>query len=232
MKAQSSPLHSEPDLFRYTKKTERALEVEAAEYRVLRLIKKAGKPAERVLRLLKLLRQGEQLRVRLYKRGLSPGSLETIALQQQGDAEHSQFVECLTEINLLLKQYRWTPKIVSGGFYRLDDFPIWHNTKNIEANENWAVRWLLWQAQRGAGQLEAPILRFRMCEECPNWFYARTDHARFCSNGCKKKFHSHNPEFKEKRALYMRKKRREEKLETEHWWRKQNGRGYKKERQK
>jgi hypothetical protein len=215
MKAHKRPLHSAPDLFPYTKKTERALLVEAAEYRVLGLIKETGKPAERVLRLLELLRQGEQLRVRFHKRGLSPGSLETIALQQRGDAEYSQFVECMREINLLLKHYRWTPKIVSGaGFYRLDDFPIWDEGKSSN-RENWAVRWLLSQAYQGAGRVPAPILRFRQCEECHSWFYAKTDHAIFCSTDCRKKFHSKNPEKKKQRADYMRLRWRPQRRERE-----------------
>jgi hypothetical protein len=103
---------------------------------------------------------------------------------------------------------------------------------NITDAETWAVRWLLWQAQKGAGRLEAPILRFRQCDECRDWLYTKTAHTRFCSDACKKKFHSHNPEFKEKRALYMRTKRHQAKEQDKQWWQEQNRSGYKKERRK
>ena len=214
MKAQHRPLHVRD------KRDERSDLADAAKLRVLGLINRPADSPEagRVLELLQLLRQAEELRLQLFK------------LEKGQDA--SDFQQCMKEINGYLGRYRWTPQITAPQFYRLNDFPKWHEAKSSH-RENWAVRWLLWQAYQGAGRVPAPILRFRQCEECHSWFYAKTDHAKFCpGDKCRKTFHSHNPEFKEKRAKYMQARRLSEKEESEQWWKKQNSRGYKRERQK
>ena len=225
MKAQSRPLHDRD------KRDARRDLADVAQLRVLGLINHAADSAEagRVLKLLQLLRQAEELRLQLFKRAQiekGPGKLTYPYGQDDSDLRR-----CTNEINVHLGRYRWTPKITAPQFYRLDDSPIWHEGKSTN-RENWAVRWLLWQAYQGAGLIPAPILRFRQCEECHSWFYAKTDHAKFCpGNNCRKKFHSHNPEFKEKRAKYMQARRLSEKEETKQWWQKQHSRGYKRERQ-
>lgn len=57
---------------------------------------------------------------------------------------------------------------------------------------------------------EDQLFRLRRCTVCPKWFYALRDRQnhRFCSIECRQKLHSQSPEFKSKRADYMREKYR------------------------
>src|SRR5262252_10765597 len=47
------------------------------------------------------------------------------------------------------------------------------------------------------------IGRIRRCRECKAWFFAVTDHQKFCGDKCRVHYASHSEDFKEKRALYM-----------------------------
>lgn len=44
----------------------------------------------------------------------------------------------------------------------------------------------------------------RRCRQCPKWFFAVTDHQKYCSTACRKRDASQGESFKEKRARYMR----------------------------
>jgi hypothetical protein len=48
------------------------------------------------------------------------------------------------------------------------------------------------------------LFRLRGCPCCRQWFYAMRDDQRFCSTACRQKEHSQSPDFKERRARYMR----------------------------
>lgn len=48
------------------------------------------------------------------------------------------------------------------------------------------------------------ISRFRQCLDCHQWFYAKRGHQQFCGNACRRRHEAQSPEFKRKRALYMR----------------------------
>ena len=172
---------------------------DAAEWRILSMINASPRTAEgeRVLGLLQLLIRAEDLRQQLYEHARM--SKELIHPYGQNDSELQQ---CLREINAHLRRYRWTPRIVSPQFHALVDSPIW-DEQRAQSRENWAVRWMLDHA-KGAGPIKAPISRFRQCLECRTWFYALADHAKCCSTPCRKNFNSKSPEFKAKRAKYMK----------------------------
>jgi hypothetical protein len=55
--------------------------------------------------------------------------------------------------------------------------------------------------------------RLRRCQriECKRWFSAQTDWQKYCSRNCRQLEAAEGETFKEKRRLYMRKRRREEK---------------------
>jgi hypothetical protein len=55
------------------------------------------------------------------------------------------------------------------------------------------------------------IHRFRRCRQCRNWFFAATEHQKFCDEACRKRHASYSADFKDKRRRYMRKYRRDEK---------------------
>lgn len=46
--------------------------------------------------------------------------------------------------------------------------------------------------------------RFRQCEQCGLWFYARTANQRCCEEKCRRKLQAQSPAFKERRRGYMR----------------------------
>jgi len=54
------------------------------------------------------------------------------------------------------------------------------------------------------------IQRLRTCENCKRWYYAATDHQVFCVPRCRQQSFAQSEEFKEKRKLYMRKRRRQD----------------------
>lgn len=58
----------------------------------------------------------------------------------------------------------------------------------------------------------ALVHRIRRCGECQKWFFAITDHQKFCRDGCRKRRASYGEEFREKRRAYMRHYRREQQI--------------------
>jgi hypothetical protein len=56
------------------------------------------------------------------------------------------------------------------------------------------------------------VHRIRRCrlQECRQWFFAVTDHQKYCGDRCRKRDAAHGESFKEKRRIYMRKYRVEE----------------------
>jgi predicted nucleic acid-binding Zn ribbon protein len=82
---------------------------------------------------------------------------------------------------------------------------IWPRKSEQDNWENWAVLWLIGHAaMNSSGRSPGLILRFKHCLQCGVWFYAVTEHQKHCSTRCRKKFHSESPEFRKKRADYMR----------------------------
>jgi hypothetical protein len=67
-----------------------------------------------------------------------------------------------------------------------------------DAWENVAIAEILWLLKEGQ------LFRIRICSRCKKWFYAMRDDQRFCDTKCRQKEHSQSPEFKAKRADYMR----------------------------
>ena len=57
------------------------------------------------------------------------------------------------------------------------------------------------------------LSRLRRCSECLQWFHAIKGHQQFCGVSCRRRHQAQDPEFKEKRAAYMRERRIDEKEE-------------------
>ena len=57
----------------------------------------------------------------------------------------------------------------------------------------------------------ALVHRFRCCVECQRWFFAITEHQRYCGDRCRKRHAAYGRLFKDKRARYMREYRSKEK---------------------
>jgi len=123
---------------------------------------------------------------------------ETRKLVQLGEKK-------IREVNRVLSHYRWSPRMSIGrGYYFRRENEI-RNTNTANNKECQAVDWLLRDAELGH------LYRYKVCPECRKWFYTLTDHQRFCSDSCRKRYATHSAEYKGKRREYMKKYRREQK---------------------
>jgi hypothetical protein len=119
-----------------------------------------------------------------------------------------EFNDRLKTVRKQMQRYRWSPTIRSGDFLSLKQVFTWPGRRDSEAFwENFAVFWLMGHVS-GSLSSPAPILRFRRCRQCSGLFYALTDHQLQCSAKCRQKFHANSPEFRAKRAAYMRERYR------------------------
>jgi hypothetical protein len=126
------------------------------------------------------------------------------------DAESANERESILErLEKTLLRYRWSPKFESGSHESSLNPAFSYHAKTLEEqHENWCVWWITELVR------QRNILRVRPCVECGRWLWAVRDHQRHCSDTCRKKHASHNPTFKEKRRLYMRKHRQDEKVRS------------------
>jgi len=130
-------------------------------------------------------------------------------LERSGkDWHHSKpFMESLRtsartwgKLNAELLRYPWLA-LSQGrpGKFWLSERPVTTSTGRWAPWERWAVGTLLNLAKK-PGELS----RLRRCLECRQWFYAIRGHQQFCGEPCRRRYTAQDPEFKEKRARYMR----------------------------
>jgi hypothetical protein len=55
------------------------------------------------------------------------------------------------------------------------------------------------------------VHRIRRCVECQRWFFAITEHQKYCGDNCRKRHAARGEEFLEKRRIYMRDYRQKQK---------------------
>ena len=119
-----------------------------------------------------------------------------------------KFNNQLRKIEKGLKRYRWTPTVRDiGDFYQLDQSFVWPGRRRDTEKywENFAIFWLTGiYSLNGSGESPAHILRFRNCRQCSKLFYAVTNRQAHCHANCRQKFHADSPEYRAKRARYMR----------------------------
>jgi len=109
----------------------------------------------------------------------------------QGGGGRSQRV--IRELNSLSQRYKWSPA------YRASETGLslsWYfsDAGNWEDIAVWWIRQLVDNHR---------IHRLRRCSQCRTWFYAVTEHQRFCVEKCRKKYASKSPVFREQRRRYM-----------------------------
>ncbi len=198
---------------------------EAAEVRVLSRVKlETSTPAvKRIARLLKLLTRAELLRLAIYAKAeewLNDWANWGVFYTFESDAAqllpghtfkdanvqslNRAYIKVLAAINESLDRYLWKPKVRDLGYLSLQEVHVWEQLSPDDFWENMAVQWLLAQLKGGSLLRPAPILNFRTCRNCSEWFYALTKHQKFCKQACRKRFDSQSPEFKKKRRDYMR----------------------------
>jgi hypothetical protein len=108
----------------------------------------------------------------------------------------------VARINNQLLHYRWFPEIRFELETPIRHRQTWDERTESYYHENLAVWLFLVELSEGK------IDRFRRCGNCTRWFYAITEHQKYCDAKCRVKEHSQGEEFKRKRARYMREKYR------------------------
>jgi hypothetical protein len=186
--------------------------------------------AQRVERILELLVTAEECRVKILRDGLKGGrGVDGAEHIEEAKRRHRplsgfstalplyrfankaiekrnrQYREALRELQTLLIHYHWRPTVEDRLYHSLGQRLLWDRTHPADTEENRAIQFLFMQIDGHAGR--ARILRFRKCRECAAWFYALKDHQIYCKESCRKRDHSHDESFKEKRRIYMKKYR-------------------------
>jgi hypothetical protein len=110
--------------------------------------------------------------------------------------------ELVDRINIRLQRYRWVPELTFGLDAPITHRQTWDERTESYYHENLAIWLFLIELSEGR------IDRFRRCVNCARWFYAITDHQKFCDARCRVREHSQGEEFRKKRARYMREKYR------------------------
>jgi hypothetical protein len=108
-----------------------------------------------------------------------------------------------SKVNRILALYKWSPGVRTGSseFYEFPQFST-DPKRHVAQVSIWQLLGKL---------LSGDILRFRQCSDCHLWFYAKTEHQRFCTDACRKRYASKSSEYKTKRKVYMRSYRQMEK---------------------
>ena len=129
--------------------------------------------------------------------------------ERSGEDLHrsKSFMESLDEstrtcrlLNAALMRYPVLAFTHSGaGRFTVTEKPVITSTGQWAHWERMSVGTLLMLARK-PGELS----RLRRCAECLQWFYAIKGHQQFCRVSCRRRHTAQDPEFKDKRAAYMR----------------------------
>jgi hypothetical protein len=130
----------------------------------------------------------------------------------EGNALLAERAKILKDLNARLLGYKWHPEIAPSREQQsyFDITYSFHAATREEATENRAVVYLM--------RNTAKIHRIRRCRrpDCRKWFFAVTEHQKYCTENCRKRDAQQGPEFKRKRAEYMKKYRRDE-VQQDKW---------------
>ena len=133
-------------------------------------------------------------------------------------ALQADYEKCLEDLYKRLGRYQWRFAVWDSDYNWLQRMTVPVEREKGQLWEHFAVSALLSELQGEAGQgyysgASPGLMRYRQCRVCSRWFYARTEHQRFCNDACRKSNASKSEIFKQKRRLYMRKRRADEKAE-------------------
>jgi hypothetical protein len=162
---------------------------------VIRLLNMEGNPgAKSVAELVEAFRRATQL-------------MESIKTSSGG--EQYIAVNALAEINTRLSKFQWLPAIFGvtqpEPHFKVRYLMFAGNSDDAAlAMEQYATQWIV-------DHIDA-VHRIRRCHfpECHKWFFAKTDHQKYCGGNCRQRDASQGESFKRKRRVYMKKYRREE----------------------
>jgi hypothetical protein len=189
-----------------------------ADREVISLLNSRPNPIQkRITHLVELCRNAIQLTERITQCP-AQRTAEEVALR---DERH----EVSLELNARLSKYRWTPVILNSmtvDSYFHVHFVAGPNPVVVDVDpfskrmalttptgaaflENKAVEWIV----RNIGAVH----RIRRCHrsQCRKWFFAVTDHQKYCGDECRKQDAAQGESFKGKRREYMKRYRNNEK---------------------
>lgn len=127
------------------------------------------------------------------------------ARRASGDDEYfsckRRLVPLLSELNAVLRQYRCVAKLLfyDASLHRHYQFGATRKGRG----EVVAVAFLI--------ENLTLVHRLRRCLQCQNWFFAVTEHQKYCGDDCRKRHAAHGEDFLEKRRIYMRRYRQDQK---------------------
>jgi hypothetical protein len=153
--------------------------------------------AKRVAELVEAFRRAAQL-------------MESIKVSSVTNSEqHVAVNNALREINGRLSKFRWLPAIFgfagAESHFKVRYLMFAGRSNNAQlAFEHYAIQWIV-------DHVDA-VHRIRSCHfpKCRKWFFAKTDHQKYCGGNCRQRDAAQGESFKERRRLYMKKYRREE----------------------
>jgi hypothetical protein len=118
------------------------------------------------------------------------------------EALTSEGQQIMTRLNKCLSRFRTYPLLYSYRFTPIRMMRRWTGTEERILGRS--IEEILEYFQRGL------LERFRVCgePECKRWFFAITNHQRYCGEACRIRHVAQSQSFKEKRARYMREKYR------------------------
>jgi len=184
---------------------------------------------QRIARLLELLHEAARCQKLLWE-DLDAGKFDTGQIQYRAAAAYiknlyarwhksrkvetnqilRKYMALLANVNHLLRRYRSAPVVQPSPEIEALRFS-WELDRG-RGRKNWeneVVRWILDLIER------KEFHRLRKCRNCSSWFCGQTDHQVHCRDACRKQFATQNPKFKERRRLYMKKFRKEEREREE-----------------
>jgi len=165
------------------------------------------KRVEKLLSLLVAAEGHSRERANLGGRGdRLKGADEALRWAHQYQASMNAYVRTLEQIDKALRRYRWRATVSqkrASGRFQYELYCV-ANPKNRWGEWEGAIVAKLLKLAEKPGELS----RFRRCAECQKWFCAVTGHQQFCGEACRRRHSAQNPEFKEKRRIYMRERYR------------------------
>jgi len=118
-------------------------------------------------------------------------------------AHNEKLNAVLTELYKLTARYRWRYVVRYPGSPSIREMWMLHEPvaqSSADSSEGFVVGWIL--------SSQTHVDRIRRCDDCTKWFYAFTEHQKFCADRCRKHYAARSEEFRKKRAIYMRERYR------------------------
>lgn len=184
---------------------------------VVRLLNLKPNPVtRRVTQIVELCRTAIQLPERISHCSIQ-GTGSDVALKEER-------YRILVDLNARLSKYKWTPvvrnSVTINSYFQITfevgpnpalvkprpygEWPDFNTPSGAAFYENRAVQWIV--------QNVSAVHLIRRCHrsQCRKWFFAVTDHQKYCGASCRKRDASQGESFKEKRRVYMKQYRKDE----------------------